>query len=247
MPLGVYMDNDALQSRVGSEPGGPPPTEQEVQAAAETANKGKPHHLEARLASLDPELQELFTKTLADKEIFARTAKMNSERLAKTEAKLNEIAQAKAESDRKQLEEQGEFKKLAEQERARANDLENKLFAVQVHSNLERELANSGALDAEMVSTFLLSKYGDELKSDPSKVAELVNSVKEAKPLLFKQLETAPQQPSTPQQRSSGLPTSSPPAGGQPSQFDARNKKIPLSEVEKLWKDATKDANWFSN
>lgn len=245
--MGHELNDEPLISRTGTDPNGPPPTERIPDEDPHL--KGRPHHIEARLASLDPEMRELFEKTVADKVNYERRAKENSERLAKTEAKLNEIAQREQAAERKRLEEQGEFKELASKAEQRARELEEKLFHIQVRSNMERELSNHGALDAEIASEFILSKYGDELRSNPAAVSDVINRFKESKPLLFKQaeLQPAPQPVQyAPIQRSSGLNTPTPPSGNAPSQFDARNKKVPLSEVERQWKEQTKNANFFN-
>jgi hypothetical protein len=248
--LGHSLNDEPLQSRTGSEqkdPNGPPPTEQETSEAAHL--KSKPHHLEARLTNLEPEMRELFEKTMADKVNAERRAKEHSERLARTEAKLNEIAQREQEAERKRLEEQGAFKELAAKHEARAAELEEKLFKVQVHSSLERELANAGVADAEMASEFVLNRYGEELRSNPSAVLDVVDRLKTSKPHLFKQSEPEPQPPAAPQaptQRSSGLQTPTPPAGQPASQFNAADKRIPIAEVERQWKEATKNAKFFN-
>src|SRR5579872_1245350 len=239
----LYMDiNESLGSITGKDPNGPPPIEQENQEAAHL--KGKPHHVEARLANLEPELRDLFEKTLADKVNYERRAKEQSERLAKTEAKLNEIAQREQEAERKRLEEQGAFKELAAKAEQRAKELEEKLFNVQVRSNMERELMNSGALDAEIASEFILSKYGDELRSNPAAVPEVISRFKEAKPLLFKAPE--PSQPvlNAPVQRYSGLSTPVPQSGNQPSQFNALDKKLSPAEVERMYHEAMKNVQF---
>lgn len=238
--------DEPLSSKTGTD-AGPPPTEAEIQEAAHL--KSKPHHLEARLANLEPEMRDLFEKTMADKVNYERRAKENSERLARTEAKLNEISQREQAAERTRMEEQGQYKELAAKSEARAVELEEKLFKATVHSTLERELANQGVLDAEMVSEFVLARYGDELKANPSVVPDVVNRLRESKPLLFKSVEeavTPTQQPAAPIQRSSGLQTQTPPAGQTPSTFNAADKRVPIAEVERQWKEATKNAKFFN-
>lgn len=240
------MDNpidDRLQSGTPqADPNGPPPTQEDLHL------KSKPHHLEARMAQLEPEMKDIFERALADKVNAERKAKENSERLAKTEARLNEIATREAAAETKRLEEAGEYKLLAEQAKARTAELEAKLFKVEVHGRLDRELMTAGALDSEIASEFILSRYSEELKANPESVIDLVKRFQESKPLLFKQAvpDVAPPvlaSGNTPI-RSTGSQVPSPQAGTNPSQFNANDKKMPISEVERQWHEATKNADF---
>lgn len=245
--LGTDLNDDRLQSgtpqaQPPADPNGPPPTQEDPHL------KGKPHHLESRIAQLEPEMRELFEKTMADKVNNDRKAKEASERLAKTEQKLNEIAAREAAAETKRLEEAGEFKKLAEQANARATELEAKLFKVEVHSKLDRELMSAGALDTETATEYLLSRYSDELRANPDSASDLVKRFQEAKPLLFKVATPDVQAPviasGNQPVRSTSSQVQSPTSSTNPSQFNATDKKIPMNEVEKMWKEATKNVDW---
>ena len=216
---------------------GPPPVE--------PVSKGQPHHVEARLASLEPELKDMFEKNIADKIATERNYRNTDAELRKTQQKLNDLMREKQEAENARLAEQGKYKELAEAAERRAKEADDKLFNFQVKTNLDRELDAAGALDADMMSAAVLAKYSDELRSDPAKAAELVSSLKVAKPLLFKQVASAePQQANLP--KSTGSPEPSPPAGKNPSSFDALDKKVDESEVKRRYQEAMKNASWFS-
>lgn len=220
-----------------SDPNGPPP----VDAKVEDAHlKGTPHHLEQRLSSLDEDTREMVQKMIADKVNSERNFKVSDEQLRKTQQRLTQLQQEKEAAEKAKMEEQGRYKELAEQEVAKRQVLEEKLFKVEVHSNLERELMSHGALDSEMASTFILSKYSDELKADPSNATKLVAALKDAKPLLFKQAVVTPQ---VVQPKPTGQGGSAPTPGSPSSPFNATSKKngkfeVPMSEVERQFDEA---------
>ena len=194
--------------------------------------KGAPHHLETRLAAVDPELKDHYEKLVADKVNSDRNFKVASEQLRKAETKLNEIAVKEQDAERKRLEEQGEFKKLAEQAEARASMLEARLTQQTVQSSLNNELSSAGAVDNDLLATALMAKYGDELKANPEAASALVARLKEEKPLLFQRSAV---QPTT---KPTGPSGSAPPAAGAAGGFNALDKKISIAEVERQFDEA---------
>jgi hypothetical protein len=228
--------NDEPKDR--PEDSGPPPV-------SEPNVKGTPHHLDERLSSLSPELRSLFEKTIADKINAERLYRQVDEQLRKTETKLNEIHTKEQAAEEARLKEQGEFKALAERHEARAKDLEEKLVQRDIKANLDRELISAGVVDADLVGTALSAKYGEELKSDPNKVSELVARLKIDKPLLFK-AETPVQanEPSKPEPQPTGQPGTQPPTGTQPAPFNAADRKVSISDVEKQYEEMMKKATW---
>jgi hypothetical protein len=216
---------------------GPPPVE--------PTSGGKPHHVEARLASLEPELKDMFEKNIADKIATERNYRNTDAELRKTQQKLAEMQKEKQEAEAKVMAEQGRYKELAEAAEKRARESEDKMFRYQVQANLDKELIAAGAIDSDMMSAAVLSKYSDELRSDPAKAAEIVNNLKAAKPLLFKQIASAdPVQQNLP--TSTGQAAPSPQVGQNPSSFNALDDKVPESEVKRRYREAMKNASWFS-
>jgi multidrug efflux pump subunit AcrA (membrane-fusion protein) len=210
--------------------------------------KSKPHHLEARLSTLEPEMRSLFEKTIADKVNAERLYRQADEQLRKTEVKLNEIHTKEQAAEEARLKEQGEFKALAERHEARVRELESTLVQKEIKANLDRELLSAGVVDADLVATALSAKYGEELKADPSQAASLVARVKAEKPLLFKS-EVAPApnpsgEPPKPQPNPTGQPGTQPPTGTQPAPFNANDKKVPIAEVERQYEEMMKRATW---
>lgn len=219
---------------------GPPPT-------TEPVSKGQPHHVEARLASLEPELKDLFEKNIADKVATERNYRNTDAELRKTQQKLNDMMKEKQEAENQRLAEQGKYKELAEAAERRVRELEEGLTKRDIQSSLDRELMSAGALDSELIATAIQAKYADELKADPSKATELVARLKEAKPLLFKQVAAAGAAPVIPAPKSTGAADIAPQAGQNPSNFDALDKKTNPREVERRYREAMKNANWFSS
>jgi hypothetical protein len=229
------------RNQPGADPNGPPPLD-------DAALKGKPHHLEARLASLEPELRELFEKALGDKQNYERNYRVADEKARKAETKLTEMLNKEQEAETKRLTEQGEYKELAHKAEAKVRELEEKFSRQAVQSSLEREMLAAGALETDLLSTALQAKYGDELKADPSKAAELVARLKQDKPLLFKADEAptpAPVAPVVaPSVRPTGQPGIAPQPGVQPTHFNALDRKVPLSQVEAEFRQATKNSTF---
>jgi hypothetical protein len=217
---------------------GPPPVE--------PTGKGQPHHVEARLAGLEPELKDMFEKNIADKVATERNYRNADAELRKTQQKLAEMVKEKQDAETARMVEQGKYKELAEASEKRAREADDKLFTFQVKSHLDRELDAAGAIDSDMMSAAVLAKYSDELRSNPDKATELVASLKVAKPLLFKQMVAADAADATPVPRSTGAPDTSPPAGKNPSTFDATDKSVPENEVKRRYKEAMKNVSWFS-
>jgi hypothetical protein len=217
---------------------GPPPVE--------PTSAGKPHHVEARLASLEPELKDMFEKNIADKIATERNYRNTDAELRKTQQKLNDLMKEKQEAENARLAEQGKYKELAEAAERRAKEADDKLFNFQVKTNLDRELSAAGALDADMMSAAVLAKYSDELRSDPAKASELVASLRTAKPLLFKQVASADAQPVQNLPQSTGQAAPSPQAGQNPSTFNALDEKVSEAEVKRRYQEAMKNASWFS-
>lgn len=227
------------------------PTAEEIKNGAPPtgeASKGTPHHVAARLAGLDAETRELVERAIADKVILERNLKTANERVSKTEGKLNEILVKEQDAEKKRLEEQGNYKALAETAQRELEALRHETARRTLSDTVSRELIKAGALDEELVAAGLLSKYSDELKSDNA--ASIVSRLKEEKPLLFKkevaesETQEETKQDAAPQTRSTGQAGSPPPPGANPSQFNALDKKHSSAEVEKMWQQATKNATF---
>lgn len=212
------------------------------------ASKGTPHHVAARLAGLDAETKELVERAIADKVILERNLKMANERVAKTEGKLNEILVKEQDAEKARLTEQGNFKALAETAQRELAELRNETARRDLSNIVSRELIKAGALDEELVSAGLLSKYRDELRSENA--SQIVARLKEEKPLLFKapavevqtEAEDKTEQEVIPQPRSTGQAGTQPAPGANPSKFNALDKKHSSVEVERMWRQATKNA-----
>ena len=217
---------------------GPPPVE--------PTSVGKPHHVEARLANLEPELKDMFEKNIADKVATERNYRNADAELRKTQQKLAEMQKEKQDAETARMVEQGKYKELAEASEKRARDVEDKMFHMQVKSHLDRELEAAGAIDSDMMSAAVLAKYSDELRSNPDKATELVASLRTAKPLLFKQIVAADSQEANPVPRSTGAAETTPPAGKNPSSFDALDKKTSEADVKRRYQEAMKNASWFN-
>lgn len=228
------------------EPLGMPPSQEKDKAPEQKVEdpflKQKPHNLD-KFSNLDPELKDMFEKAFADKQNMERNFKVRDEELRKTQQKLTQLQQEKEAAEKAKLEEQGKYKELAEKAEREAQELRDRLFKVEVHSNLERELVNSGALDAEMASTFLVSKYGDDLRANPANAVQLVQALKESKPLLFKQ-EQAQQEPQQNPSKPTGQGAEAPKAGQQPSNFDARDKNVKPDEVMRRYREAMRNVSF---
>lgn len=217
------MDND---------PNLPPSQELDAKAPEKVEDphlKGLPHNLDERLS---PELKEAWDKMTADKVNLERNFKVRDEELRKTQQKLTQLQQEKESAQKAEMEAQGKFKELAEAAEQRAKVLEDRLFKVEVQSNLDRELSANGALDSDVLSTVIMSKYGDELKANPANASQLVARLKEEKPLMFKSTVPVALPP-----KSTGQPGQDPTPNTQPTKLDATEKKngkfvVPYSEVE---------------
>ena len=103
----------------------------------------------------------------------------------------------------------------------------------------------AGAVDEEMISAGLLAQYGSDLTVDH--VPTLVDQLRQTRPLLFKQDQSAaPPTAPLPQVRSSGVTTPTPQIGNDPSGFDPLDKRNSLEEVQRQFKNRTKGVNWLS-
>ena len=111
-----------------------------------------------------------------------------SSRAKKAEAELKKLKDAEAEREKKRLEEQGEYKQLAEQ---RENEL--KTYKAQVAEGSKRNAvvlaaAKLGANDPQDIINFVsLSdiEVAEDGNIDAGKVEEIVKRTKESKPYLF--------------------------------------------------------------
>jgi predicted phage tail protein len=227
-------DNELDKSE--QDPSGPPPTEPNV--------KKRPD--EVLMAAMPAELRTLFEKVIADKVNAERNFNTVDKRLRETEQKLNQINKEKEDAEAAKLAEQGKFKELAEQAAQKAKELEEKLLSRDIQLNLDRALSAAGAADVELLSTALSAKYGDELRADPSKAQSLVERMKEEKPLFFKASEVKTEQaPTKPAPQPTGQAGQTPPTGNtSPTQFDARDRKIPLKDVEDQYREMMKNATF---
>lgn len=226
------------------------PTAEELKNAPPTADvsKGTPHNLNTRLAAMDAETRELVEKAIADKVILARNLEAANKDRAKTEARLAEFLQKEQDAEKARLAEQGHYKELAEKAEAELRQLKAESKRREVRDAVSRELLKAGALDEDLVAEGLLVKYSDELTADNA--SRLVERLKADKPLLFKaekaeeEVEESEEEAKaeTVVTRSTGQAAQQPQPGASASKFDALDKKHSKDEVERMWKQATKNA-----
>jgi hypothetical protein len=121
----------------------------------------------------------------------------NAERRLKIrelEARLLEIDEAKAQEAAKKLEQDGEFKKLAEEAEKKAKKIEaeaqQKIQAQQrkaIKTHAKALLISEGIIDTDDVALLDLSKVEwDENADEPSGLEDLIKAFKKAKPAKFK-------------------------------------------------------------
>lgn len=117
------------------------------------------------------------------------------DKYAEAKQKLEAIEAEKAEAAKKQLEEQGKFKELADTEKKRADELQSKYERTNKVNALKLAAIQAGTVDADAVerladlSAVTLSEDGSV---DAESVSKLIESLKTAKPYLFGEKQNKP-------------------------------------------------------
>jgi len=131
----------------------------------------------------------------AGKTIPVESYNVIRDKYADAKQKLEAIEAEKAEAAKKQLEEQGKFKELADTEKKRADELQTKYERTNKVNALKLAAIQAGTVDADAVeqladlSAVTLSEDG---KVDAESVSKLIESLKTAKPYLFGESKSKP-------------------------------------------------------
>lgn len=144
-----------------------------------------------------------------------------AEKQRKADKELERIQKEKDAAEKKRLEEAGEFKTLAEQEKARADGLEAKYLTESKVNALKLAAMQAGTVDAEAVATLANLEsitLTEDGKVDADSVKAVVDTLKKEKAYLFGTPAPQGTQPKPPIGSNGGAPA--PGAGtGEPKTF----------------------------
>jgi hypothetical protein len=147
------------------------------QAGAAASESGSPGASEAGGKTFD----ESVVKDLRSEAAGWRT------KLREAEAKVQEFEKAKADADKKQLEEQGKFKELAAKAEAERDAAREELQRTRLEHDVIVAAGRQGCIDPDYV-VYAIAKHADTLPDDQKvDIDKFIAKLKKEKPPLFGQ------------------------------------------------------------